>query len=362
MWNQGQSGVLNEKILGNDRKSPLDEKHRPKLTSPSLLGGPLARPHPPDQPQAGRDAPTTRRHRPQYGRRPTVSRHIPSPNTSLPRTSTKKRNSALAALTHPRLFHTLCLLDPVIQIANAGISPASASTFRRDIWDSRAAAAEKFAQSKFYQAWDPRVLDAWIRHGLRDVPTELYPAQGPNDERVTLTTSKHQELFTFLRPTYRTESEDGFGYEYGDRDPVFDASNPPGYPFYRFEPLHIARRLPELKPSVLYVFGETSDISVPESRKDKMERTGAGLGGSGGAKSGRVKEVLLDCGHLVAMERVGGCADAVAGWLEGELGRWKEERAKQEEGRRGRERREVIMVDGRWKREIKPRVVKGSKI
>ncbi|KAH8736089.1 hypothetical protein BGZ61DRAFT_472454 [Ilyonectria robusta] len=32
-----------------------------------------------------------------------------------------------------------------------------------------------FKKSKLYQSWDPRVLDAWVRYGLRELPTDLYP-------------------------------------------------------------------------------------------------------------------------------------------------------------------------------------------
>lgn len=263
---------------------------------------------------------------------------------------------------HPRLLHSLVLLDPVIQTANAGIAPAVASTRRRDLWDSRDAAAAAFARSAFYRAWDPRVLERWVRHGLRRLPTELYPATSTkpdDDERVTLTTTKHQELFTFLRPTYPR----GRGYGVPDRE---DFENPdpdhPGYPFYRPEPLAAFRRLPELRPSVLYVFGAESDLSTPAQREAKMRRTGTGIGGSGGAAKGRVREVVLDCGHLVAMERVPQCADAIAGFLPGELARWREAQSEVEEGRKGRERREMITIDETWKREIKPRSRSAAKL
>jgi pimeloyl-ACP methyl ester carboxylesterase len=270
---------------------------------------------------------------------------------------------------HPRLFHSVILLDPVMGFVNSGIGPAVASTSRRDIWESRAAAAAKFAQSKFYQAWDPRVLDLWIEHGLRELPTELYPilssaslansnSKGQaelgtrkEDKPVTLTTTKHQELFTYLRPTYRRPD----AYPVPDMDPAYDVVNPRGYPFYRPEPFHVFRRLPELRPSVLYVFGGQSDISTPELRRAKMQSTGTGVGGSGGVDKGRVEEVVLDCGHLVAMEKVGECAEAMAGFLEREVGRWRTQRDAVEAARKGRERREVIMVDERWKEEIKPR-------
>ncbi|GAB1317463.1 hypothetical protein MFIFM68171_07673 [Madurella fahalii] len=321
MWNQGQSGVLNEKIIGND---PSWFDHSRDLMHLINLK---------------RD-------------------EMPHPLVGVGH-SMGGAQLTLLSLMHPRLFHTLILLDPVIQTANAGIGPAVASTNRRDMWDSRSAAATKFAQSKFYQAWDPRVLNLWIQHGLRNLPTELYPSGSPSstDSRVTLTTTKHQELFTFLRPTYPR----GPGYAIPDRGPLPDGDSP-DYPFYRPEPLHAFSRLPELRPSVLYVFGETSDLSTPEKRRAKMERTGTGVGGSGGAAAGRVKEVVLDCGHLVAMERVPQCAEAITQFLGGEMARWREEQRAFLEGRKGRDRREVIMVDETWKREIKPRVRGGTKL
>jgi pimeloyl-ACP methyl ester carboxylesterase len=267
----------------------------------------------------------------------------------------------LLALSNPRLLRSLVLIDPVIQFSTSGIGPAAASTNRRDIWDSRASAAEKFAKSKFYQAWDPRVLDLWIKHGLRDLPTAIYPqAEGSSstdtDKRVTLTTSKHQELFTFLRPTYRG---DQFGGLPDFRDPVSGARKPSAqmrYPFYRPEPLQAFSRLPELRPSVLYVFGETSDMSTPEARRAKMEATGSGVGGSGGAAEGRVKEVVLDCGHLVAMERVPQCAEAIVGFLGPELELWRGEQKKFRELRARVSGRELVMVDEQWKRMIKPKI------
>ena len=121
---------------------------------------------------------------------------------------------------HPRLFASLVLIDPVIE-QDSSVNPdigkkptidfgvATASTHRRDIWPSRKEAAEAFAKSKFYQKWDQRVLDLWLEFGLRDIPTALYPKRVKGDERpVTLTTTKLQVVWTFLRPNYE-------GYEVG---------------------------------------------------------------------------------------------------------------------------------------------------
>ncbi len=168
---------------------------------------------------------------------------------------------------------------------------------------------------------------------------------------MTLTTTKHQELFTFLRPTYRT---DAGGLP--DLDAAHAAAQKSPYAFYRPEPLWAYRRLPELRPSVLYVFGETSDMSAPEARRAKMEMTGTGLGGSGGAAKGRVQEVVVDCGHLVAMERVPQCADAIAGFLGAELALWRRERKEFEERRAAVDGKALVMVDERWMEAIKPKI------
>ncbi|KAJ3543092.1 hypothetical protein NM208_g3754 [Fusarium decemcellulare] len=312
MWNQGQSGVINEKILGND---PSWSDHARDLMS--LI----------NQKQDS----------------------MPHPIVGIGH-SMGGTQLSLLSLNHPRLLRSLVLLDPVIQQPNGSIPPAIASTPRRDIWPSREAAASRFKGSKFFQSWDPRVLDRWIEYGLRDAPTELHPTDGEGaDERVTLTTTKHQELFTFLRPTYRKLPVE----EYVDKDPIADHEYP-GYPFYRPEPLQVFRRLPELRPSVLYIFGDKSDLSPPLQRQEKMARTGTGVGGSGGADAGRVQEVVLDCGHLVAMEKVTECADAITVFLRRELERWRKEKQEFEEYWNKKTRREQITIDKDWADKIKP--------
>ena len=61
-------------------------------------------------------------------------------------------------------------------------------------------------------------------------------------------------------------------------------------------------------------------------RAEKLAITGTGVGGSGGVKEGRVKEVVLEgIGHLVAMEAVDRCADAASEWIGSELERWRKE-------------------------------------
>lgn len=259
------------------------------------------------------------------------------------------QNLVSLALIHQRLFETLILIDPVIRRFNpANYALAKSSAFRRDCWPSRAAAAEAFKKNKFYQTWDPRVLDCWIKHGLRDLPTLLYPSSSstpstpistptpPKSQGVTLTTTKHQEVFTFFRPNFpplpsepvsnpsshmTSTAQPCFNrYTHPDITPTANLQSP----FYRPEPIITFHQLPNLRPSVLYIFGSLSNLSAPESREDKLAMTGAGVGGSGGTKEGRVKEVVIeDAGHLIPMEKVGETAENVTQWVGGEIERWR---------------------------------------
>jgi pimeloyl-ACP methyl ester carboxylesterase len=242
------------------------------------------------------------------------------------------------SLMHPRLFTTVVLLDTVIQAYHAdtgtgatsvslvpdqGRKPAQASTFRCDLWPSRSAAAEFFTKSGFYKSWDARVLARWLAYGLRDTPTTTYPSSAPAGS-VTLTTTKHQEVLTFLRPRYDFAG----AYDTAARAayPDMDVLLNPTLLFYRPEPSLAFARLPFLRPSALYIFGGVSYLSTPDLRREKLDQTGIGIGGSGGVKEGRVKgEVLDGIGHLVAMEAPGRCADMAAPWIGVELGRWRKE-------------------------------------
>ena len=260
------------------------------------------------------------------------------------------------SLMHPRLFESLVLIDPVIQRYTFGKgkkTPAHASAFRKDRWISRTTAADYCSRSDFYQSWDPRVLKRWIEYGFRELPTELYPegredsvgnvsigtsssagleSGGSGDGRmqvqeqpVTLTTSRHQEVFTFARPifppsslfnpTSRSSSSSSpvtspsllpsssvsrslstsvasVATSISTSSPLSSSiSNPPDLDpaaddphsiFYRPEPIQTFHQLSHLRPTVLYIFGARSEISTPSMRAEKMAVTGVGVGGSRG--------------------------------------------------------------------------------
>lgn len=225
------------------------------------------------------------------------------------------------------------------------------STFRRDIWPSRAEAAEWFKKSKFYETWDERVLDRWIEHGLRDLPTKVYPQspyQNPTETPVTLATSKHHEVFTFVRPSFDCLDTDGNSSVNRLKYP--DMGNEPVHPFYRPEAAIVFLSLPHLRPSVFYIFGGQSILSPPDRRRQKMEKTGTGVGGSGGAREGRVHETVFeDAGHLIPMELVDECAQRAADFLAPELHRWREAEEEFRKAWGEKEQMQKVTITEEWK-------------
>lgn len=95
---------------------------------------------------------------------------------------------------------------------------------------------------------------------------------------------------------------------------------------YRPEPNSTLHNLPLVRPGTLFIFGAKSPINLPEARDVLLERTGTAVGGSGGARRGRVRAIVLDkTGHLMPIDAVRECARAAARWLGSEIERWKRE-------------------------------------
>ena len=318
---QGQSGVLNEEHLGND---PSWNDHARDLLH--LIN--------------------------------TKREQMPRPIIGIGH-SMGGNQLVNVAYMHPRLITTLVLIDPVIQThasvpRHVGPNIAQLSTFRRDVWPSRKAATDSFRSSAFYAKWDPRVVDRWCQFGIRDMPTPTHPVDPYNQghEQVTLTTTKHQEVLTFLRPNYNGDGVDGRPIDRKERADL-NPRQPYPTPFYRAEGPAAYYRLQELRPSVLYVFGETSDVGQPEACAAKMKYTGIGVGGSGGASDGRVKSITYEkIGHLIAMEAPQRTAEDGAAWIGSEMKRWREGEEEHAREWKSRPRLERQMVDEQWKKEI----------
>jgi pimeloyl-ACP methyl ester carboxylesterase len=181
---------------------------------------------------------------------------------------------------------------------------------------------------------------------LRNIPTEAYPDL-PEDETtpVTLTTTKAQEVWTYLRPAYNPHSpNDPLSFKEMRTDDVLD----PKFPFYRPESAQTFRQLPDVKPSVLYIFGSKSPLSPPEARKAKIDTTGSGAAGSGRT----AEEVLVDAGHLIAFEKPDVVGEAIADFANRDLKRWESERNLFERRWKERERKDRAVIDAAWKEHI----------
>lgn len=268
------------------------------------------------------------------------------------------------SLMHPRLLHSVILLDPVIQLSPnktaLSIDPPGLLnfvTYRRDLWPSRQIAATAFAKNPMFAQWDKRVFERMVRYGLRDLPTALYPDppsdNAATDPAVTLTTTKRQEISTLIRPNYH--SRDSSGHIHIDRSTHADLDPLSAFiPLYRPEPRATYLRLAAVRPSVLFLIGERSEIEVDELREG-VKVTGTGVGGSGGIPEGRVKEVTFPGrGHLFPMEIVGETAEECAGWLGKEMARW---RGEQEKWEREKAARNALVIDEAFKKVVRPPVM-----
>jgi len=221
------------------------------------------------------------------------------------------------ASIHPRLFHSLILIDPVLQPSHPpGPNAALFSSIRRETWESRAKAESQIRRSPFFAAMDPRALDLFLDYGLRDTP----------DGGVVLSTPKAQEAWSYVRSNFHEMSEDRHRERMLNPD-LEPFSEPSRLLTARGEVVPICDALPHLRPRVLYLYGEYSHINFDEVRDYHTSTTGSGRGGNGGiAEGGVIEEVLEDCGHLCAFEKPSVLAKSAAQWLASEVERWKHEK------------------------------------
>lgn len=244
--------------------------------------------------------------------------------------------SALINLSHmhPRLLSSLVLIDPVIPFkATPSLWPMlRLPSYRKDHWKNKAEAEATFRKNPLVKRFDQRVIEKVLAHSIRPTPTLLYPQATLDDnhedgeQAYTLTTPKHQEAASVVRPNYEDVSvlsspnvQDRYRYPDVWPDAPFKS------PFYKSEGRSSWMFLPHLRPSVFWLYGADSYSADPEERESKMERTGTGWNGSGGAPLGRVKEALVQgSGHFVCMERVTECATEISGFLESEMDIWRE--------------------------------------
>ncbi|KIP03129.1 hypothetical protein PHLGIDRAFT_111245 [Phlebiopsis gigantea 11061_1 CR5-6] len=91
-------------------------------------------------------------------------------------------------------FASLVLVDPMlVRDALREDEPINLHTpaeRRRDIWPSFDEALKSLQSRGSFKIWDPRVLEVYVRHGMRPLPTSTYPDK---TDGVTLKCPKLQE-------------------------------------------------------------------------------------------------------------------------------------------------------------------------
>jgi pimeloyl-ACP methyl ester carboxylesterase len=222
---------------------------------------------------------------------------------------------------HPRLFAAVVALEPFLvpggsegQIAGVGLGFVDLATHamarRRDVWGSREEARTAMLRIPYFAAFDKDVFELVVKHDLR--PT------GRGDE-VTLVTPKAMEVATMMRMVDKEKGRLWSDYT-GDKSlQILKA-------FYRSEPFHIARKLPEVRPPVLYVFATESVVRLHGYPEWLLDRTGTGEMGSGGVKKDKVNLVWIKgAGHPMPLEKPRETAEAMVPWIKKQIQRWVEE-------------------------------------
>ncbi|PUU81023.1 Alpha/beta hydrolase family-domain-containing protein [Tuber borchii] len=201
---------------------------------------------------------------------------------------------ARISFIHPSLFTSILLLDPIIEDNSVFPTPhpSTRSAKRQDVWPSMAE-AEKYVRSRpFYTVWDPRVLEIYLKVGFRPLPTLTYP----NKTGVTLTTTKHQEVYTYIR---------------------HDKSFQNGAQLGRDEPGGTLRLMSLVTPPLMYLVGEKSDSWAPHLMKYKMQLT-----------PGATLEIVGKGYHLFPLELPAKSAELAAPFLIKSIKRWGKEAEK----------------------------------
>ena len=130
---------------------------------------------------------------------------------------------------------------------------------------------------------------------------------------MTLTTTKHQEAWSYVRSNFVTLRDQDQARMVAPNLSPEDAS----YLTHCPNMVMTYNNLPHVRPNVLWIFGAVSNINGARASQDeKVARTGTGVGGNGGEKGGRVRTTTLNAGHMLPFEKVDECALTLAAWLE----------------------------------------------
>ncbi|EIN09173.1 alpha/beta-hydrolase [Punctularia strigosozonata HHB-11173 SS5] len=165
------------------------------------------------------------------------------------------------------------ILDRSMQRNSPLIGVIELAKNRKDIWPSRSAAREWLAKRMPWRRWSQEVLDLYVEHALRELPTATYPDR---KEGVTLSCTREQESA--------------------------------GYIFHQ-DGIDSLERLKELCPAIPVhcIFGGKSDLVAEETQQAIVDE-------NEGRRMATITRVA-GAGHLVVQEDPKGLALAIWGTL-----------------------------------------------
>ncbi|CAG8695121.1 26416_t:CDS:2, partial [Dentiscutata erythropus] len=90
----------------------------------------------------------------------------------------------------PGTFSSILVIEPILRPVFLEFWDLEYTTVtkRRDIWPDRETAHNNFSMNKFFQSWDPEMLNLYVQYGLYELPSG----------EVTLKCPKTQEFHTFF--------------------------------------------------------------------------------------------------------------------------------------------------------------------
>lgn len=234
-------------------------------------------------------------------------------------------------------------MDPIL-VSNPGDGNAHAlpafTLKRPQVMPSRDLARMGF--SRAFKKWDPRVLDLFMEHGLKDRSNE------DGEGEVEMVAGRSSELANYIRPTHmqgRTEDSMTKGDEIE----------------WCRTPIRTYAYMPMIAPPSLIVAGGNSVTSRKEIREDWERNYGRN---DNFRNPGQVRNVVVDVvrdgSHFFPFEDPKDVADRIGGWVEsmvGEGSRFERERKSVAEWRGLQDGERKNIIDG-WMGEQKVKLMK----
>lgn len=224
---------------------------------------------------------------------------------------------------HPRLFHSVALLDPWFSLMCRAQTPDQLwqrSAARRQVFNDIESARVTYEKIPLFKTWDTRCFERFMQTAFRELPTMLNPEGSgvvPSSPAIMIFHTNRRVNVDAVNMKPETASRiDRLAYP----DLVYDF--PVDWPYCMPHAVNSAQILPNLRARALFLYGDKGSVIHPAWRRWILETTGVDSGGSGGTRLGCVEDDLIRGGHFFPFENPRGTAERLAVWLSKEQSTW----------------------------------------